>query len=862
MGKVTDELIALLEKQIQDHGIVVWYDPEGHYTKLIENLKLPDTKILKYKGSFFELRYLMEPFLEFVDENGNISEHPEIPPRLLIYVPLSRCDTEYALIETESYGVIMEPGASHWQHNTRLKVIAERVFKKLRPEEARAIANKVEEGTLSLEDLDRLAEQSSGLGTLKLIFDATAPEEILLRFLSLEEFDREILNKQALPELCELSQKETGFYLSPEQSLPSFKEELARNLLLAEFVLKIKSASELPEALTSISIPESATQQKFILELCRLWRNRSDLRESYVKFANEIEKSLPFASLGIEQSVLTEIETFAGIEEILLAFAETQILEGKTLKVIELSEKRKQSFWSRFKEEYKLRWLLLKTAAQLIQEAERIENELKTTKGSLETLVKAYVYGLNASPWYMLDRLKRRLEVRYAKFDLKIDDTDSHFEEVMLLARRRYHEAACLCAEWMAKAIEKEGLNARQFLRQSEICQKRLKPLMSEGKTAYILADALRYEMGLDLVEGLEEEFEIKVEAALAQPPTITEVGMAALMPGADRGMKLVSTGASKVGIYVGDTLLKDRASRVKYFASSFQGKVLVLKLKDLIKPNKRRRDEIKQANLILITSQEIDRRGEESEDGEEARVLMEEVLVKLRQGIRILASLGVKNILITADHGFVFLDEMDESMKIDPPGGKTLDLHPRVWIGRGGSSSPFCVRLKAEHIGLNSEFEFVFPRGLACFRVRGGSSGYFHGGLSLPELVVPVIFISPKQVQCLPSKVNIKFGKEKITNRFFTIEVSYIPMGLFQETTKKVKVVVKHNKSIVGEAVTAAYGFEEGSREILLEKDRPNSVTIMLEDAAPDVVSIHILDAKTEVELAALKNLQVELTI
>jgi len=158
MPKVSDELIALIKKQVQDHGIVVWYDPERDYTKLIENLELPDTKILKYKGSFFELRYLMEPFLEFVDENGNISEHPEIPPRLLIYVSLYRSETDYALIEAESYGVIMEPGASHWQRNTRLKVIAERVFKKLRPEEASAIADKVEKGTLSLEDLDRLAE--------------------------------------------------------------------------------------------------------------------------------------------------------------------------------------------------------------------------------------------------------------------------------------------------------------------------------------------------------------------------------------------------------------------------------------------------------------------------------------------------------------------------------------------------------------------------------------------------------------------------------------------------------------------------------------------------------------------------------
>jgi len=45
MPKVSNELIALIRKQIQDHDIVVWYDPERHYAKLIEGLELPDTEI-------------------------------------------------------------------------------------------------------------------------------------------------------------------------------------------------------------------------------------------------------------------------------------------------------------------------------------------------------------------------------------------------------------------------------------------------------------------------------------------------------------------------------------------------------------------------------------------------------------------------------------------------------------------------------------------------------------------------------------------------------------------------------------------------------------------------------------------------
>ena len=95
----------------------------------------------------------------------------------------------------------------------------------------------------------------------------------------------------------------------------------------------------------------------------------------------------------------------------------------------------------------------------------------------------------------------------------------------------------------------------------------------TEGKTAYVLVDALRYEMGQELVEGLGDEFDIALRPAMAQLPTITEVGMAALMPEADAGMELVDVGAAESVSEIGDALLKDRASRVKHFQSTIQGR-------------------------------------------------------------------------------------------------------------------------------------------------------------------------------------------------------------------------------------------------------------------------------------------------
>ena len=91
-------------------------------------------------------------------------------------------------------------------------------------------------------------------------------------------------------------------------------------------------------------------------------------------------------------------------------------------------------------------------------------------------------------------------------------------------------------------------------MRQDEVFRQQVRSRTAEGKTAYVLVDALRYEMGQEFVEGLGDEFDITFGPAIAQLPTITEVGMAALMPGAEQGMELVDVGAGRVGIRIGDS--------------------------------------------------------------------------------------------------------------------------------------------------------------------------------------------------------------------------------------------------------------------------------------------------------------------
>lgn len=142
MGKVTDELLGLIAKQVDDHGLVVWYDPERHYADVAAALAMPQTTVLHFKGSFFELRARLEPFLEFIDKGGGwLGE--ERHGRAVVYLPLERGATHHALVEAEMAGKVIGPGADHWQRNSRLKVIAERVLRKTNPGRAAGIAAEV-----------------------------------------------------------------------------------------------------------------------------------------------------------------------------------------------------------------------------------------------------------------------------------------------------------------------------------------------------------------------------------------------------------------------------------------------------------------------------------------------------------------------------------------------------------------------------------------------------------------------------------------------------------------------------------------------------------------------------------------------
>ncbi len=317
----------------------------------------------------------------------------------------------------------------------------------------------------------------------------------------------------------------------------------------------------------------------------------------------------------------------------------------------------------------------------------------------------------------------------------------------------------------------------KSVVRQRDIFESHVKPSLGNGKIAYVWVDALRFEMGRELARLLKEDVEVELHVAPAAVPTVTEIGMAALLPGAHADAKVVTAGGGQLALEINGTVVKDRKDRVDFLKKHAGVAVFDAKLDDLLpKPSKKVREGIANAELILVTSQGIDELCEK-DNITQARRQMDGVLNHLRRGLRALLDLDVQRIVPAADHGHLFGEELSKDMKVGAPGGETVDLHRRVWVGHGGRADDAFPRMHLSTLDMQGAFDLATPWTFACFKCKGGARAFFHGGLSPQELLIPVMTIDSSAKLTSGSPVGITWtitpGSKKLSTRFFSVQIA-----------------------------------------------------------------------------------------
>jgi len=840
VGKVSGYAVALVMRQLQETGPVVWFDPGAIYESVLPGFEAKGVSVLRYAGSFLALRSEAEPHLQ-----------DSSPPRLVVYVPCEEADAYDALAELTAAGATLRPGHPSYPCNTRLSVVARAALKGVLPDEAlEQVLARVETNQLILSDLDRLADEGAAdLSTLALVYGTHQPREITLLFLSDSSRDGDLTAKGAIEDLARLVGQEYGANLGGVEDPERLRERLAGHLLTGDCALSLHGDSRPVVAENFVSL--SVAQQAAVLELASAWRNRMDLQESYTAHSRRVVARVDLSGLPDAIAALAEVDTFEANDAVLQRLVAESLSELPAAHLVKLAERRQRSFWGRQPENL-ARWQLIAGAGNLILLADHVNQQLAEVS-SASTMVQRYSEG--DAPWCEMDTAQRRLERLLVEFE----DSVAHpeLEKLGNRARDRYISVANIMADRFTGLLERDGFRP-PGQRQRDIFGRTVLPLLAQGRVAYILVDALRYEMGRELHNGLRATGESALGAAIAGIPTITEVGMACLMPGAEQDAALVDAGNGHLAVSVNGVVLGSRKQRMDYLKQRAGLPTEDCLLDDLQPLDNRLRGRIKEARLLVVTSQEIDQLGE-SGNAAQARLSMAHALQMVLRAVRTLTREGFEHFVITADHGHLFGEAVGSSMTIERPvGGKDVDLHRRVWVGHGGTAVPNTLRIPASALGWQSDLDIVTPRTLACFKA-GGSTEFHHGGLSLQELIVPLITVRVLAQVSPGPKIEFQLqGPKKITTRVYAVAITGAAKELFPVETRRVRIELSASGRPVGTVLDADYGLDRETGEITLRPVadgrslEPNHVTFEVRDYGDaKAAEVRLLDAASEQPLA-----------
>lgn len=261
---------------------------------------------------------------------------------------------------------------------------------------------------------------------------------------------------------------------------------------------------------------------------------------------------------------------------------------------------------------------------------------------------------------------------------------------------------------------------------------------------AVLVLDAFRYDLGCRLSEMLnkgEPAHRSEVRTAISPIPSATFLGMPLALPGlSDKLHAELAKATWKVSAddFEGDLALAYERRRWLKGALNIKEKGL-LSVTELLASDPAVIKPKSLGKLVFAFGDEFDVTGH---DGLLKISGSDENLERYAQAVRRLRSGGYSTIVVVTDHGF-FHWEPDKDEVESKPEGEIVWSSRRAVCGRD-LKHPSALKLKATA----SDLECMVPRSINAFITYGGL-GFFHGGTTLQELIIPVVIAKwPKKAQ------------------------------------------------------------------------------------------------------------------
>lgn len=743
--------------------IVFWYDEDGEFADQVDELDLPGVNIIKLTGrNNFAAKKLLSAddltgdYLIYDSLSYEKDQHDDWLLDIKLYSEAFRAD----LVSMQMEELLVEPSSAM---RKTMKLYAKFLDNKERKAKLRRIGRTYQTPLqLHIDIMAVLCGLNGGSAqdVIIAVLSAGLEKESNAALTAIEKFGN-------IEAFWQLVQKYTGYVNTDDRLL----SELAAHILITAL-----SQTMPMSALRGLERFVSDSCKAYCYQLIHEWQ-RSDGSGALIKICRYVERELRLSDRfdKTEISILLKSDTFPAINENILKRFFTEIGERviKADDILQAVENRRTAAWYVLTEDY----------LESLYYIARMQEFYLAHIDGFHIVEPSKIWKLYTTDAYQMDSYYRHFHFCFGN-TLKaphplLEDALKKCSDVV---EGLYHEWFLkeLTLTW-TKAIAGD-LDSLGYV--SEINEQRrfysryVSPNISKGNRVFVvISDALRFEVAAELSEvlNLNTKGKASLEAVQAVFPSITKFGMAALLPGKEMSAN------DKIEVFVDGNATAGTAQRGMILNTANPDSIAVTYKKLLRMKKQERRDLVAGKEIIYIYHDTIDALGDKSATETKVFEACNEAIDELTAIVKIIVNdLSGVNVLITADHGFLYTYKpLEESRKISRQtfNGEILELGRRYALVPPETTADYLLPVKTERTLGGIPMKGYAPQDTVRIKVQGGGENYVHGGISLQEMVVPVIVYKgmrtsyKKYVEVQNPGLSLISESRKVSNLIFSLD-------------------------------------------------------------------------------------------
>lgn len=707
--------------------LIFWYDDKGTYEEEIDNIHLADGEILKLrKDNGFEAKYTL--CRKFPEKN------------YLIYAPFPKPPDSDELNFMLDLYLIAEPFYADAIADLCQELKIDLQYKPLLEKQKDFWKKRANVIKFQKLELVKYSRESISLGVMAAICNLKVVklDEIVKKLIFEDDLGDE--NKYLLA--FKTANVLEDFWRACEDEYGFDSSKTLTRLILTFVYSYIEGCNgaiskEYPDA-ESLSLTTSANV--FMANLLTNFALADDVDILLEKISNKLDFKSIISRENIEDYYKCDVFKIID-EKIIDHLCRVLIASGRALTDFERNMLRERFTTMHYSKSYQKDYKAVKYADLFIQAVKKFSLDIGASMTAEE------LYNQYTISWYNIDVYYRKF---YCYYDVSI-------RKEMLAELMEQVESSYVNVFW-AKLAEKWSPNVKSCqeyrelpgFKQEDFYDSYVSPRAGE-MTAVIISDALRYEVGQELVSHINDDANMKAEIKpmVAGLPSVTSVGMASLLPHKNMEFK------DDLAVVVDAKATNTTAARCKILKDRYAPSLAMaaVEIKGLLRDELRAK--LENVKTLYVYHNTIDKAGEHLE--EKVLSAADEAIADILDIIRKLGyDKSIVKFIVTADHGFIYRrSKLSAIDKISFPKESVVVTDKRFMITDKECDIHGTVSMNLEQ--WHKGWKIHVPYGYDIFSTQGGGMQYQHGGASLQELVVPVVEVSFERYKVKKNKVDVE---------------------------------------------------------------------------------------------------------